>query len=123
MQRGTNIYLPGGGLYSPNKDQIAAMRRDIDRNPRRIRDVLSNKVVNKEFLQNVPRAGKDPISAFIQKNQRGALSTTPKVCSCLSLLHFCPRSLDTYADAVPRLGIVTAFLLLGWRAVGSRSGG
>ena len=87
----------GGGLWSPDKDQLAAMRREIDRHPRRFRDILNNKLVAKEFLEKTPKAGKDLVSAFVQKNAKRQLVTTPKVCMIVSVpfnFVFAPNFLD-----------------------------
>lgn len=57
------------------------MRRDIDRHPDRIKAVLTNDGVRKEFLKGAPKNDAKAIKAFVGSNADNALKTKPKVSS------------------------------------------
>ena len=58
---------------------MAAMRRDIDRQPRRIKDVLVDERMRKEFLGGVSKNEAKAVEAFVGANAENALKTKPKV--------------------------------------------
>ena len=63
------------------------MRRDIDRCPRKLKDVLSDEAVRRDFLKGVPKNDAKVVKAFVSANASNALKTRPKVSySALSLL-------------------------------------
>jgi hypothetical protein len=70
---------PGGGLWHPEAAPIAAMRRDIDRHPRRIKDVLLDAGMRREFLGNVAKSDAKAVKAFVSGNSENALKVRPKV--------------------------------------------
>jgi uncharacterized protein (TIGR02453 family) len=69
----------GGGLWMPEAQQLALLRRDIDRKPERIKAVLTNAELRKHLLGGVSKDEKKAIKAFAQQNQENALKTHPKV--------------------------------------------
>jgi hypothetical protein len=77
--------IPGGGLWHPEAGPIAAMRRDIDRHPRRIKDVLLDAGMRREFLGNVAKNDAKAVKAFVSGNSENALKVRPKVRGSLFL--------------------------------------
>jgi uncharacterized protein (TIGR02453 family) len=71
----------GGGLWMPEAQQLALLRRDIDRHPEKIKRVLTDAGVRKHLLGGIPNDEKKAIKAFASSNQENALKTKPKVCS------------------------------------------
>ncbi|KAI4247836.1 MAG: hypothetical protein L6R42_009524, partial [Xanthoria sp. 1 TBL-2021] len=68
----------GGGLWCPEAAPLAAMRRDIDRKSHKLKDVLLNPAMRKEFLGGVPKDEKKAVKAFVEQNKENALKTKPK---------------------------------------------
>jgi hypothetical protein len=68
----------GGGLWHPEADAIAAVRNDIDTNPQRIKRVLAEEPLRKEFFSSATNETK-AIKAFVSSNSENALKTKPKV--------------------------------------------
>ena len=63
------------------------MRRAIDTRPRKLKDVLSNDSIRRDFLKGVPKNDAKVVKAFVAANAGNALKTRPKVSYCaLSLL-------------------------------------
>jgi len=74
-------------LWHPEAAPTAALRRDIDRRSRRLKDVLSDEAIRKDFLKGVPKNDAKVVKAFVAANASNALKTRPKVSySILSLL-------------------------------------
>lgn len=71
--------LIGGGLWMPDASQLAALRRDIDRKPHKIKDVLLDEGVRREFLGGIPKDAKKAVKAFTGHNSDSMLKTKPKV--------------------------------------------
>ncbi|VUC33603.1 unnamed protein product [Clonostachys rosea] len=69
----------GGGLWCPDKDQLAKLRRSIDRHPERWREVLNTPELKRTYLPGVkPSADNEKaIEAFFDKNQSNALKKKP----------------------------------------------
>ena len=55
------------------------MRRDIDRNPQRIKKVLMEDGLRSTFLKGVPKQEAKAVKAFVASNAENALKTKPKV--------------------------------------------
>ncbi|KAL8745702.1 MAG: hypothetical protein Q9184_007840, partial [Pyrenodesmia sp. 2 TL-2023] len=68
----------GGGLWCPEAAPLAAMRRDIDRKSHKLKSVLLEPAMRKEFLGGIPKDEKKAVKAFCQQNQENALKTKPK---------------------------------------------
>lgn len=70
----------GGGCWHPDAQPLVAMRRSIDRHPDRLRTVLMEPQMRKEFLANASKKDADVINAFIssRSNAESALKTKPK---------------------------------------------
>lgn len=69
----------GGGLWQPEAASTAAMREAINNSPQRLKDVLAEEGIRKEFLGGVGKSGAGAVSAFVKRNSESALKTKPKV--------------------------------------------
>jgi uncharacterized protein (TIGR02453 family) len=74
---GGNSFV-GGGLWNPEAAPTAAMRRSIDRHPRRLKDVLRDAKIRKEFLSGASDSDAAAVKAFVKSNAESALKTRPK---------------------------------------------
>ncbi|KAF2466001.1 uncharacterized protein BDR25DRAFT_238555 [Lindgomyces ingoldianus] len=70
----------GGGLWQPDAQPLALLRRDIDRKPQRIKRVLTDTGIRKEFLEGIPNDEKKAVKAFTNQstNRSTALKKHPK---------------------------------------------
>lgn len=75
----------GGGLWCPEATPLAAMRHAIDRKSQKLKTVLMEPSMRKEFLGGIPKDEKKAIKAFCDYNRENALKTKPKVGSFLFL--------------------------------------
>ncbi|KAK5115440.1 hypothetical protein LTR85_009900 [Meristemomyces frigidus] len=73
-----NESFVGGGLWHPEAAPTAAMRRDIDRNPARIKLVLMEDKMRKSFLKGASKRESKVVAAFMASNAGNALKTKPK---------------------------------------------
>lgn len=82
----------GGGLWQPDAQSLGKLRREIDRRSTRIKQVLMNERIGKEFLGGVSASEKKAVKAFIglTSNASTALKRHPKVRS----FSFSARSLS-----------------------------
>lgn len=73
--------VTGGGLWHPEAPALAALRNDIDRQPQRLKSVLMNDQMRREFLNGVPNKEDKVVKAFTESptNAESALKTKPKV--------------------------------------------
>ena len=71
--------LLGGGLWHPDALPLAALRRNIDQRPHKIKDVLTQPGLRKDFFGGVPDRQELAVKAFIDNNREGMLKTKPKV--------------------------------------------
>lgn len=55
------------------------MRRAIDRHPERLKEVLLDPRMRKEFLEGAPKNEAKVVKAFVAANKENALKTRPKV--------------------------------------------
>lgn len=64
------------------------MRRDIDRHPRRLKGVLMEAGLRRDFLDGTSNNEAKAVKAFVSKNAENALKTKPKVrdLSCIRLI-------------------------------------
>lgn len=63
----------------PSADQIALLRRDIDRKPHRIKGVLTNARIRRRIFNNIPNDEKKAVDEFAEMNHHNALKTRPNV--------------------------------------------
>ncbi|KAK5175236.1 uncharacterized protein LTR77_000373 [Saxophila tyrrhenica] len=68
----------GGGLWHPDSQPTQLMRRDIDRHSRRLKDVLLEDRLRKEFLGGVAKQDAKAVKALVSANAENALKTRPK---------------------------------------------
>ncbi|PFH55812.1 hypothetical protein XA68_17578 [Ophiocordyceps unilateralis] len=70
----------GGGLWHPEAQPVAKLRRSIDRHPERWRRALNDPLLRKSFFPAVKAdAGPEAaVRAFVGKNQDNALKKRPK---------------------------------------------
>ncbi|KAF3917980.1 hypothetical protein ABW21_db0201222 [Orbilia brochopaga] len=88
VQAGDQSFI-GGGLWHPEATHVSLMRRDIDKNPRRLKDILVAKDFYANFLDSgsasggrKPATGKKveelALKSFVGRNSEDALKTAPK---------------------------------------------
>ncbi|KAH7064997.1 hypothetical protein B0J12DRAFT_613008, partial [Macrophomina phaseolina] len=70
--------MRGGGLWMPAADSLQKLRRDIDRKPHKIKSVLTDARLRKEFFDGVPNDEKKAVEAFTKHNAESALKTRPQ---------------------------------------------
>ncbi|KAL8991623.1 MAG: hypothetical protein Q9169_007811 [Polycauliona sp. 2 TL-2023] len=68
----------GGGLWCPEAAPLAAMRKDIDRKSYKLKTVLMDPAIRKEFLGGISKDDKKAVKAFVEQNKENALKTKPK---------------------------------------------
>lgn len=73
-------YDEGGGHWQPDAVALSKLRQDIDRKPHKIKAVLTDERIRKEFLSGVPDHEKKAVKAFtnLATNQSTALKRHPK---------------------------------------------
>ncbi|KAI9871509.1 MAG: hypothetical protein M1830_002805 [Pleopsidium flavum] len=69
----------GGGLWMPEPQPLALLRRDVDRKSHRIKRVLVDAGLRREFFGGIPKDEKRAVKAFVSQNTENALKTKPKV--------------------------------------------
>lgn len=94
------IAVAGGGLWHPEAAPTHAMRRAIDRHPRRLKDVLLNDRIRQEFLAGASKSDMAVVKAFTKSNAENALKTRPKGESH----YFRPSSASTLRAEIARRG-------------------
>lgn len=83
------------------------MRRDIDTRPRRLKDVLLDDGLRKEFLGGVAKNDAKAVKTFVSNNSENALKTRPKVRSITLLLMFYRVLYVVASRSVPYCGMAT----------------
>ncbi|KZF20935.1 hypothetical protein L228DRAFT_249779 [Xylona heveae TC161] len=68
----------GGGLWMPEARSLEFLRRDVDRKPHKLKQVLLEARLRKEFLGGVGKDEKKAVKAFAAHNSDTALKTKPK---------------------------------------------
>jgi hypothetical protein len=86
----------GSGLWMPEAQPLALLRRNIDRKPEVIRRVLTDAALRKTILEVSQNDEKKAIKAFALQNAENALKTKPKVC-----LDFLCKSQHCYPRVFP----------------------
>lgn len=83
---GTSFF--GGGCWHPESQSISRLRTDIDRRPRRLKDVLMADSMRKQFLNGAPKNEAKVIKEFVtnRTNKENALKVRPQVSFLLFLL-------------------------------------
>ena len=71
----------GAGVWHPEAPPMALMRRDLDRESHKIKEVLMVPKMRKEFLGGIAAVEKKAVKAFVGMNTENALKTKPKVCA------------------------------------------
>lgn len=82
IQPGGKCFV-SGGLWHPEAAPIASLRADINSNPGRIKDVLTNPGMRKHIFGGISKDTKKAVKAFCMQNEENALKTKPKV-DCIS---------------------------------------
>jgi uncharacterized protein (DUF2461 family) len=92
----------GSGLWMPDAQPLALLRRNIDRKPEVIRRVLTDAAFRKTILGVAANDEKKAIKAFASHNAENALKTKPKVRAFSSvkpvLFSVCTFPLYTFRD-------------------------
>lgn len=68
----------GGGLWCPEAQPVAKLRRDIDRKPHKIKAVLMDEGLRNEFFDGLPANEAKAVKAFTAGNAGNALKSKPK---------------------------------------------
>ena len=68
----------GGGLWMPDAQALAKLRRDIDRKPHKLKNALLDAGIRKEFLGGIGSDEKRVVKAFARHNAESALKTKPR---------------------------------------------
>jgi hypothetical protein len=84
------LYCLAGGLWMPEANALALLRRDIDRRPQRIKAALRNANIRKEFMEGVPDNDVKVVKRFVTQNLESALKTKPKVSSIFHIYAVMP---------------------------------
>jgi uncharacterized protein (TIGR02453 family) len=69
----------GAGVWHPEAAPMALMRRDVDKESQRIKEVLMGAEMRREYLGGVGRDEKKVVKAFVGMNTENMLKTKPKV--------------------------------------------
>ncbi|KAI9788846.1 MAG: hypothetical protein M1816_006510 [Peltula sp. TS41687] len=72
------VVFAGAGLWHPDAGPLALLRRAVDLKPHKLKQVLTDPGLRKEFLGGVPKDEKKVIKAFIRHNEENMLKTKPK---------------------------------------------
>ena len=67
------------GLWMPQASDVSALRQDMDQNPQRIKRILNDADVRKQFMNGIPDDEKKAVKAFVSQNQESALKSKPMV--------------------------------------------
>jgi uncharacterized protein (TIGR02453 family) len=68
----------GGGLWMPEASALAALRKDIDKKPQNLKNVLLNDGIRKQFFNGIKKDEKLVMKAFTDQNKENALKTKPR---------------------------------------------
>ncbi|KAL8737931.1 MAG: hypothetical protein Q9190_008063 [Brigantiaea leucoxantha] len=68
----------GGGLWHPEAQPLNLLRRNVDRKSHKLKAILMEPAMRKEFLGNVGKDERKAVKAFVAQNQENALKTKPK---------------------------------------------
>lgn len=90
------LYCIAGGLYMPEANAVALLRRDIDRRPQRIKATLKDEGIRREFLDGALDNDAQVVKKFVAQSSQSALKTKPKVSSI-----FLSRLCHEYAFKLP----------------------
>lgn len=87
---------PGGGMWMPEPEPLSRLRRDVDRRSYRLKEILMESRLRREYLDGAAKDEKKVVKAFVGQSQENALKTKPKV-RIASLGVSCP-----FRSSVPR---------------------
>lgn len=79
MQIAPDDTFIGGGIWMPEAQPLALLRNDVDHRSRKIKKVLMDAGIRKEFLDGARGNEQECITAFIGRNKENMLKTKPKV--------------------------------------------
>ncbi|KAL9045756.1 MAG: hypothetical protein Q9214_001255 [Letrouitia sp. 1 TL-2023] len=71
----------GGGYWQPESQPLSLLRRDVDRKSHKLKSVLMEPAIRKEFFGGVANDEKKVVKALAAQNQENALKTKPKASS------------------------------------------
>ena len=69
----------GAGIWHPEAEPLALLRRAVDRKSHKLKEVLMNSLIRKELLGGIPKDEKEAVKAFCAGNSENALKSKPKV--------------------------------------------
>lgn len=76
-----SLSFPGAGLWHPDARPLALLRRAVDGKPHKLKRVLAEPGLRKEFFGGIPKDEKKVVKAFIRHNEENMLKKKPKVCT------------------------------------------
>ncbi|MCJ1475556.1 hypothetical protein MMC13_004219 [Lambiella insularis] len=68
----------GAGIWHPEAEPLALLRRSVDRKAHKLKEVLMDPLIRKECLSGVPKDEKKVVKAFCASNSENALKLKPK---------------------------------------------
>ena len=71
----------GGGIWCPDAEPTAKLRRALDRKSENLKEVLMLPGIRKECLRGCAKDETKVVKAFFDANKSNALKTKPKVCT------------------------------------------
>ncbi|KAL1956399.1 hypothetical protein VTO42DRAFT_7382 [Malbranchea cinnamomea] len=66
------------GVWMPEEPRLSQLRADVDRNSDRIKQILNDEDLRREFLNGIPSDERMAVKEFVSQNQETALKTKPK---------------------------------------------
>ncbi|CAK4031512.1 Hypothetical predicted protein [Lecanosticta acicola] len=78
LQVAPNNSFVGGGKWHPEAPAVNALRAAIDRNPRGLKNVLTDPGIRKHFLKDAGKTEAAAVREFVKSNADSALKTRPK---------------------------------------------
>lgn len=83
----------------PEASNLALLRENIDQNSVRLKAVLREEGLRREFFKGIPDDERKAVKAFVSQNQESALKTKPKVGRYFHQIQYArPLSIPPYHD-------------------------
>ena len=83
----------GGGIWHPEAQPLALLRRDVDLKSHKLKKVLMDPGIRRECFKGIPNDEKKAVKAFVSQNSENMLKTKPKVRVLLDYHLYQPRNI------------------------------